>query len=412
MGLRIPPELDRVTLAEALRRSSGHHLARRPGRLARLGAAEPGAWPRRRASRSSRPMSARSCRTGLASGKLPTQLAIGLDGRPLGRPLGREDRPEVLQRRRSSSLPLEVPGADRREAPLGGPRRATGLGHPQKLAVQAGPLIDLRKPGPCPTGSGSGRATSTRSSAWPSTSSARPWHALPREGPRLAPGHRPGSTDILGMSEEDQIRLTARLLQVARQADPAAQFLVGLDRPWAEWMASSTFQLGPLHLADYLARAELGMAGIGLEIAPGYSAVGQPCARPPGRVPPARPVRAASTCPLHVGHRPAQRTAGPDPIGRPRGRRRWKPDQWSRASRRGDLQREPGRPAWFALVTVAKPFVRSVAWRQLDDAAPPPLPPRRPLPPRQVSQAPPGMAQGVPGGSAGLISVAHAEDLP
>ena len=31
--------------------------------------------------------------------------------------------------------------------------------------------------------------------------------------------HRPGSTDILGMSEEDQIRLTARLLQVGRQID-------------------------------------------------------------------------------------------------------------------------------------------------------------------------------------------------
>ena len=47
-----------------------------------------------------------------------------------------------------------------------------------------------------------------------------------------------------------------------------------MDRPWAEWMGSSHFQLGPLHLCDYLLRAELGISGIALEIAPGYSAPG------------------------------------------------------------------------------------------------------------------------------------------
>jgi hypothetical protein len=86
--------------------------------------------------------------------------------------------------------------------------------------------------------------------------------------------HRPASAEILGLSEEEQIRLSARAIQVARQADPSAQFTIGVERPWAEWMGSSPFQLGPLHLADYLVRADLGLAGIAIEVAPGYSAPG------------------------------------------------------------------------------------------------------------------------------------------
>src|SRR5262249_49444473 len=62
--------------------------------------------------------------------------------------------------------------------------------------------------------------------------------------------HRPASGDILGLTEEEQIRITARAIQVARQADPAAQLSIGIDRPWADWMGSSNFQLGPLHLCD------------------------------------------------------------------------------------------------------------------------------------------------------------------
>ncbi len=79
---------------------------------------------------------------------------------------------------------------------------------------------------------------------------------------------------MLGLTEEDQVRIAARAIQVARQADPVAQVTIGVDRPWAEWMGSSHFQLGPLHLCDYLLRAELGISGIAIEIAPGYSAPG------------------------------------------------------------------------------------------------------------------------------------------
>ena len=73
--------------------------------------------------------------------------------------------------------------------------------------------------------------------------------------------HRPASGDILGLTEEEQIRITARAIQVAHQADPTAQLAIGIDRPWADWMGSSHFQLGPLHLCDYLLRADLGLSG-------------------------------------------------------------------------------------------------------------------------------------------------------
>ena len=86
--------------------------------------------------------------------------------------------------------------------------------------------------------------------------------------------HRPASGDILGLTEEEQIRITARAIQVARQADPGAQLSIGVDRPWADWMGSSHFQLGPLHVCDYLLRADLGLSAIAIEVAPGFSAPG------------------------------------------------------------------------------------------------------------------------------------------
>jgi hypothetical protein len=175
--------------------------------------------------------------------------------------------------------------------------------------------------------------------------------------------HRPASTETLGLSEEEQIRIAARAVQVARQADPQAQFTIGVERPWAEWMGSSPFQLGPLHLADYLVRADLGLAGIALEIAPGYS-------------PPGSHIRdlfdysklldlyALLNLPLHV-NLVLPSSAEPDPRADPSirvERSQWPapPDEMSQAE---------WAAKWVALA-VAKPFVRSVTWLQMSDASP------------------------------------------
>ena len=142
-----------------------------------------------------------------------------------------------------------------------------------RLAIEAGPLIEFRK-GALPDWLwlwegdfetiGGLVADYVRQAVSRYKGKVPLWHVV----------HRAAGGEILGLTEEEQVRIAARAVQVARQADPAAQVTIGVDRPWAEWMGSSHFQLGPLHLCDYLLRAELGISGIALEIAPGYSAPG------------------------------------------------------------------------------------------------------------------------------------------
>lgn len=174
---------------------------------------------------------------------------------------------------------------------------------------------------------------------------------------------RPAGTEVLGLTEDEQIRLTAKLVQEARQADPNAQVVIDFDRPWAEWMGSGGFQLGPLHLADSLARADLGLSGIGLEIAPGYS--------PPGshlrdlfdfsRL---LDLYALLNLPLHISL-VCPSSAEPDPRADPQ--IAVEVAQWP-APPGEDSQRD-WAARWVALA-VAKPFVRSVTWLHASDAAP------------------------------------------
>ncbi len=323
----------------------------------------------------------------MAPGKLPTHLAIGLDGDSRRRPWAAQAR--------SAFNAAQLQCSWKTLAPTEGKLRWEDVdaqlawASKQKLAIQAGPLIDLRA-GALPDWiwlwAGDfdailGMAVDVVRQAVARYKGKVPlWHLV----------HRPGSTDILGMSEEDQVRLTARLLQVARQADPAAQFVVGLDRPWAEWMASSPFQLGPLHLADYLARAELGMAGIALEIAPGFSAPGSHDPRPPGLLQAPRPVRPAEPpAPPHPRH--ARAASAPTP--RPTPTSRSSVDQWPQpADRRAT--RPPGvaldRPGRGQAV---RPLGHLAAARRL---APHLYPHAGLIRPNRHAQAAPRLAQVVP----------------
>jgi hypothetical protein len=74
----------------------------------------------------------------------------------------------------------------------------------------------------------------------------------------------------MSMDEENRVRLTVRALRVARELDPEALFLVTLGQPWAEYMARREHQYSPLHFADALIRADLGLGAVGLEVAMGY----------------------------------------------------------------------------------------------------------------------------------------------
>jgi hypothetical protein len=358
MGLRVAPELE-ATLAEAL-----HAFVQ-----AAIGRNDPASYASAQQSLALAANASQALveayvgqvlQNRLAAGRLPTQLAIGLEGDisalPWSSKIVASFNAAQLHCSWKTLCPTEgKQNWDDLDAQLVWATR-------KKLAIQAGPLIDLR-PGALPDWiwlwSGDfdaivGMAVDIVRQAVTRFRGKIPlWHLI----------NRPGSTDVLGMSEEDQIRLTARLLQVARQADPTAQFLVGLDRPWAEWMASSTFQLGPLHLADYLARAELGMAGIALEIAPGYSSPGSHL-RDLLDFSKMLDLYALLNYPLYLSIvMPA--SSSPDPQADPHVS--VEADQWPIPLT--DAAQAAVAARWIALA-VAKPFVRSVAWRQLDDSKP------------------------------------------
>jgi hypothetical protein len=175
--------------------------------------------------------------------------------------------------------------------------------------------------------------------------------------------HRVACSDVLGLSEEQQIRLTAKILQVAHNADPNAQLIVDFDRPWAEWMATSGFQLGPLHLADSLARAELGLAGVGLEIAPGFSSPGS-LMRDLFEFSRLLDLYALINLPIHVT---ISIPSGSEPLPSSPDSAAVEPHQWP--AEPDELHQREWAAGWVALA-VAKPYVRSVTWRQATDATP------------------------------------------
>ena len=54
------------------------------------------------------------------------------------------------------------------------------------------------------------------------------------------------------------------------------QFLIRIDQPWGEYQARGQHKLSPMHFADALVRAGLGLSAINLEIGVGYSPRGTP----------------------------------------------------------------------------------------------------------------------------------------
>jgi hypothetical protein len=175
--------------------------------------------------------------------------------------------------------------------------------------------------------------------------------------------HRPASQEVLGLTEEEQIRITARAVQVARLADPSAQFSIGIDRPWGEWMSSSHFQLGPLHLCDYLLRSELGISSIAIEIAPGYTNPGSHL-RDLFEFSKLLDLYSLLNVPLHLSL-VIPSSSGPDPNADPS--IQVDSPQWPTPP--DEIMQSTWGARWLALA-VAKPFVRSVSWLQASDSLP------------------------------------------
>ena len=292
--------------------------------------------------------------------KLPTQLACGFESDPRSRPLGTD----ALQAFNAAVVACPWKALAPTEGQFRWDEFDTQLAQcrKQNLAVQAGPLVEFRPAvlpdwiwlweGDFDTILGL-VVDLVRQTVQRYKGKIPTWHLV----------HRPAGSEVLGLSEEEQIRITARALQVARQADPSAQFTIGVERPWAEWMGSSPFQLGPLHLADYLVRADLGLAGIVLEVAPGYSNPGSHI-RDLFDFSKLLDLYALLNLPLYVWLT-LPSAIGPDPLADPLVR--VETEQWP--SPPDESLQANWAARWIALA-VAKPFVRSVSWSQPSDAAP------------------------------------------
>jgi hypothetical protein len=75
---------------------------------------------------------------------------------------------------------------------------------------------------------------------------------------------------VPSLSDEQRLRLTALAIETTRLADPRTPVMVSVDQPWAEYMLNDQTGLWPMRFAEMLVRADLGVAGIGLEINLGY----------------------------------------------------------------------------------------------------------------------------------------------
>lgn len=74
------------------------------------------------------------------------------------------------------------------------------------------------------------------------------------------------SPNDLSLTDEQIMRLAVGLIQTARRADPKTPVIISLDMPWAEYLGQKQNAISPMHFADALIRAELGISGIGLEM--------------------------------------------------------------------------------------------------------------------------------------------------
>ncbi|MEX2113914.1 MAG: endo-1,4-beta-xylanase [Pirellulales bacterium] len=70
--------------------------------------------------------------------------------------------------------------------------------------------------------------------------------------------------------EEERLRLAVLTVELIRRMDARTPIVLTLDQPWGSYMGREDYDLSPLHFADALVRAQLGIAGIGLEINFGY----------------------------------------------------------------------------------------------------------------------------------------------
>ena len=81
---------------------------------------------------------------------------------------------------------------------------------------------------------------------------------------------RMNTNDFLSLGEDGRLRMTVMALELLHALDPRSPAVLSVDQPWAEFMARMPCDLSPMYFADTLLRADLGLAGVMLELNFGY----------------------------------------------------------------------------------------------------------------------------------------------
>lgn len=74
----------------------------------------------------------------------------------------------------------------------------------------------------------------------------------------------------MNLGEEFRLRLGVAAVETLRMHDPTTPAFVSFNQPFGEYLARQSMDLAPMHYADTLIRADLGVSGFGLEINLGY----------------------------------------------------------------------------------------------------------------------------------------------
>jgi len=166
----------------------------------------------------------------------------------------------------------------------------------------------------------------------------------------------------LGLSEDQRLRLTARVLRAAQGADPGGVCLFTVGLPWAEHAARTESFYSPLQFADTLLRAELGVGSLGIELIMGYEQVGSFC-RDMLDVAEMLDHYSVLGLPLHVSlAAPSQMgQAGGAALAATEGQGTWK-GPWSPAVQ-ADWVKQAVR------IAASKPYVQEVEYVQFSDNA-------------------------------------------
>ncbi len=170
---------------------------------------------------------------------------------------------------------------------------------------------------------------------------------------------RVNTGNVLDLSEQDKLRLTARSVELVRQLDPDTPAAISLDQPWAEYMSRRNVDFPPLHFADALIRAGLRISGLVLELN---------LANTPGGTLPRSPLELSRQIdvwgtlglPLYL-YVSVPSDVTEDPLARRPAQ--LPPGKWTRRVQQAWVAR------WVPLM-LAKPCVAGVFWNQLRDAEP------------------------------------------